>query len=169
VHWTDLNMSFSYPTGSLKQFADVYSRYAHIPRFPADMIGDDGQISPLSNRINLVVDDLKNPGGKIQFSEVVDILYSLPEDRLEDTIGSLIVGISKMNIGVQFYQNVTGSFIDVSMIDGVPLESYWSVDRNVTYVPGVNTEDFFLVAKTNLHYANSTVFVTGIYKPTKEK
>ena len=41
LEWTDLNMSFSYPTGSYNQFSNVYSKWIHLDRYPSDY--HDGQ------------------------------------------------------------------------------------------------------------------------------
>ena len=70
-----------------------------------------------------------------------------------------------MCMGVQFFQNTTASTLNVGKIAGVPLEEYWSVDRNVTYVPEAGTDDFFEVARTNLVYATNYMLAYGVYQP----
>ena len=78
-------------------------------------------------------------------------------------VSSYVIGISEANLGVQFFQNVTGSFINVSKVGGVPLEQYWSKNRDVTYLPEVGSDDYYAVAKTNLYFAGAWVFTSGTY------
>jgi ABC-type transport system substrate-binding protein len=169
LEWTELNMSFSYPTGSFQQFDSVYARYAHLPRYSADYKGENGETSPLANNLKLEFEYLGEGGGTIKFADKISILYSLNENELKDVVGSMVVGLSKLNYGISFYQNVTGSFLNVGMIDGVPLKDYWSQDRNVTYVPEAGTEDFYEVARTNMIFANCVLMTMGIYQPTEAK
>lgn len=165
VGWTDLNMSFGFPTGSFKQFSTDMSKVAHLPRYAVDyMVG--GEISPLAGEVQLTFDDLN--GGSVEFAQMIDIFYSLSGDALANLVGAFTLGISSLNLGVQFYQNVTGSFVNAGYIDGVPLEDRWSVDRNVTYVPEYGTPEFFAVARTNMHFAGIVNLIEGIYQPTKK-
>ena len=49
----------------------------------------------------------------------------------------------------------------------LPFEDIWSETPNVEYVPPVNTEDFFTVARTNLPFAANCNFINGTYQPNK--
>ena len=73
--------------------------------------------------------------------------------------------LANLDLGIQFFQNVTASTLNVGKVSGVPLEEYWSENRNVTYVPEAGTDDFFEVARTNLVYATNYMFIFGVYQP----
>ena len=165
VAWTDLNMSIGYPTGSFKYFADNAAHVAHAPKYPSDLSDKNGNLSPLAGTVNLTFDDLK--GGTVNFSEMLDILYAKEGEELKDLVAAFVIGLSKLNYGVQFYQNAAGAFYNKGMIDGLPLKSYWEKDRNVTYVPGPDDPEFYDAAKINMHFAKCSLITTGVWKPTE--
>lgn len=160
LEWTDLNMSFSYPTGSYLQFRDVYSQWIHVPEYPEDYADNQK-----AGQIKLVFNGLDGDTNTYEFADYINTFYSLPEEELTYLVDVFNLGLAEMNLGVQFFQNVTSSTLNTGMIKGVPLEEYWSENRNVEYVPQAGTEDFYTVAKTNLVYARNNVFITGMYQP----
>lgn len=160
LEWTDLNMSFSYPTGSYNQFSNVYSKWIHLDRYPSDY--HDGQ---KANSLKLEFKGLGDDTKTYAFSDYINSFYSVDEAELTYLVDVFNTGLSEMCLGVQFFQNVTASTINVGRVKGVPLQEYWSVDRNVTYVPPVNTEDFYAVARTNLVFAKNYLLAYGIYQP----
>ena len=160
LEWTDLNMSFSYPTGSYNQFSNIYSKWIHLDRYPSDY--HDGQ---KANSLKLEFKGLGDDTKTYAFSDYINSFYSVDEAELTYLVDVFNTGLSEMCLGVQFFQNVTASTINVGRVKGVPLQEYWSVDRNVTYVPSVNTEDFFAVARTNLVFAKNYLLAFGIYQP----
>lgn len=153
-------MSFSYPTGSYNQFSNVYSKWIHLDRYPSDY--HDGQ---KANSLKLEFKGLGDDTKTYAFSDYINSFYSVDEAELTYLVDVFNTGLSEMCLGVQFFQNVTASTINVGRVKGVPLQEYWSVDRNVTYVPSVNTEDFFAVARTNLVFAKNYLLAFGIYQP----
>ncbi len=160
LEWTDLNMSFSYPTGSYLQFRDIYSQWIHVPEYP-----DNYADKQKAGQIKLVFNGLDGDTNTYEFADYINTFYSLPQEQLTYLVDVFNLGLADMNLGVQFFQNVTSSTLNTGMIKGVPLEEYWSVNQNVEYVPEAGTEDFYTVAKTNLVYARNNVFITGMYQP----
>lgn len=160
LEWTDLNMSFSYPTGSYNQFADVYARWAHVERYPADY--EDAQ---KANAVKLVFNGLDGDTKTYEFADYINSFYSVDKDELTYLVDVFNSGLAGMNLGIQFFQNTTASTLNVGKISGVPLEEYWSKDRNVTYVPAAGTDDFYEVARTNLVYATNYMLAYGVYQP----
>ena len=160
LEWTDLNMSFSYPTGSYNQFSNVYSKWIHLDRYPSDY--HDGQ---KANSLKLEFKGLGDDTKTYAFSDYINSFYSVEQEELTYLVDVFNTGLSEMCLGVQFFQNVTASTINVGRVSGVPLQEYWTMDRNVTYVPAVNTEDFYAVARTNLVFAKNYLLAFGIYQP----
>lgn len=160
LEWTDLNMSFSYPTGSYNQFSNVYSQWIHLDRYPADY--HDPQKAGL---LRLEFNGLDGDTNTYAFADFTNSFYSVDEEELTYLVDVFNTGLSEMCLGIQFFQNVTASTINVGRVKGVPLEEYWSVDRNVTYIPAVGTEDFFAVARTNLPFAKNYLLAYGVYQP----
>lgn len=160
LEWTDLNMSFSYPTGSYNQFSNVYSKWIHLDRYPSDY--HDGQ---KANSLKLEFKGLGDDTKTYAFSDYINSFYSVDQEELTYLVDVFNTGLSEMCLGIQFFQNVTASTINVGRVSGVPLQEYWTVDRNVTYVPAVNTEDFYAVARTNLVFAKNYLLAFGIYQP----
>lgn len=162
LEWTDLNMSFSYPTGSYNQWAAIYSKWIHVDRYPSNY--KDPQ---KAGQVKLIFDGLDGDENTYEFAEYLNSFYSVETDRLQYLVDVFNTGIANLNLGIQFFQNVTASTYNVSHVDGIPFEDRWSVDPNVTYVPAVNTEDFFLVARTNLPFAQNCNFINGAYQPNR--
>ena len=160
LEWTDLNMSFSYPTGSYSQFSSVYSKYCHVPRYPSDYY--DGQ---KAGNVRLTFDGLDGDNKTYEFADYINSFYSVDSDELTYLVDVFNTGLANLSLGIQFFQNVTASTLNVGRIKGVPLEEYWSKDRNVTYVPKQGTDDFYAVARTNLVYATNYLIAYGVYQP----
>ena len=100
-----------------------------------------------------------------EFADYVSTFYSLDGEELTYLVDVFNTGIAKNNYGIQFFQNVTASTLNVARIKGVPLESYWKENRNVAYVPEFGTEDYYNVAFTNLAFANEYMLAYGVYQP----
>lgn len=157
VHWTDLNPTSSFPSGSLEHFQNYMSYVCQLDRYPKTY-----EVIQLQNGLTLPITDLKT-GKTFAYADKMNSFYSQSGEDLENMVSSYVTGISEANLGVQFFQNVTGSFINVSKVGGVPLEQYWSKNRDVTYLPEVGSDDYYAVAKTNLYFAGAWVFTSGTY------
>lgn len=167
VFWTDLNMNFSYPTGTYKYFEGVTSSIIHVNRYPTDY-----NIPALAGQVNEEFDgrgsSFADESGKVNYSTYVNTMFIYNGSDLNQLVDVYNHGFANKLWGVQMYQNVTGSFINASKILGVPLKNYWTTNRNVTFVPGVNTQDFYEVARTNLIFGNGAIVVHGIYQPNAQ-
>ena len=164
LEWTDLNMSFSYPTGSYNQFSSVYARWIHVETYPNNYYD-----TQKAGSVKLVFDGLDGDTNKYEFADYINSFYSIDESELQYLVDVFNTGLSELCLGVQFFQNVTASTLNVGRIKGVPLEEYWSENRNVTYVPQAGTDDFFKVARTNLVYATNYMLAYGYYQPNSAK
>ncbi len=162
LEWTDLNMSFSYPTGSYSQFSSVYSQWVHVERYPTDY--EDPQ---KAGNVKLVFNGLDGDTNTYEFADYINSFYSVDEEELTYLVDVFNTGLAELDLGIQFFQNVTASTLNVGKVSGVPLEEYWQEDRNVTYVPAAGTDDFFEVARTNLVYATNYMFIFGTYQPNR--
>lgn len=160
LEWTDLNMSFSYPTGSYNQFASMYSKWAHIERYPADY--SDTQ---KAGNVKLVFKGLGSDPNEYEFADFINSFYSVDEAGLSYLVDVFNTGIANKHIGIQFFQNVTASTINVGKVKGAPLEEYWMENRNVLYVPEAESDDFYAVARTNFVYATNYLISKGYYQP----
>ena len=173
LFWTSLNLGFSYPSGYLSQFEAVYSKQAHLPHYDA-AYKDPVTGLNFGGRTDLTFEYLgektgTEADGTMKYAQYIDYLYALDEEKFESVIASIFVGLSEYKYGVNFYQNVTGGFYNKAMIDGLPLESYWSNDRNVTYVPALGTQDCNDTAILNKWFGGGVAITNGMLQPTKEK
>lgn len=107
----------------------------------------------------------RDGSGSFYVKDVLSNLYYYSDEELREVLADMIMGTANENLGVQFYQNVTGSFVDTSKIGGLPMEEYFTKERNVTYVPGAGTDEFYEVARTNLIYSQGISFSQGFYEP----
>jgi peptide/nickel transport system substrate-binding protein len=166
VCWTDLNMSFSFPTGSfIYAYKDITAKVLHLPKYTAD----DPETTVIeTNEFDL---DLEKADGSGTFRviDVLDGMYYLNDEELTEVVNDLVLGVSKKNFGVQFYQNVTGSFINIGKLGGVPLQDYLATSRNITYVPNFedDPDNFYAVARLNFHFAYAVPFISGDLYPAR--
>lgn len=157
IYWTDLNMSFSYPTGTYKYFDSLMANVIHVQRYP-----DNYSVPALMGQIDEEFDGrgskFADAQGKVNFSTYINNMYVYEGEDIQALTDIYNNGIANKNWGIQFYQNVTGSFLNIGHIRGIPEENLWKENRNVTVVPEVGTEEFLAVARTNLIYAQGVVF-----------
>ncbi len=167
VNWTDLNMSFSYPTGSfLYVYRDINGPILKFPTFTEEDF-NAGRIEK-KDIGNIALEFEKRDGsGTFYVKDVMGNLYYYSDEELKEVLADMIFGAADQNYGIQFYQNVTGSFVDFTKIDGLPLEDKIKESRNVAYVPEVGTKEFFEVARTNLYFSQGINFSLEFYKPKK--
>jgi len=157
VNWTDLNMSFSYPGGSfVYMYTDINSHILHLER---ETSGDKaGQLKLELNKAD--------GSGTFRVADVYnDLYYIQDESELQSKVADLVVGLSEKNYGIPFYQNTTGSFLNLGMISGTPYMDVLAEGRNITFIPEGGTEDFYKVAEMNFHFAHAATFIYGILEP----
>ncbi len=169
ITWTEINPTLCHPYGSFEQFSSVYGNFIHVPRYTAqDFVQNPELNKSLTGGVKLEFDYLGAEGGKIKFTDKFLLMYSLEGEELENVAASYAVGLSKEMYGVNFYQNVTGLFMNTGMIDGVPLEQYWRGNRNVTYVAEPRTEEAKSVLRVIIDWSDALGMIEGIIKPTSE-
>ncbi len=166
VNWTGLNMTFNYPTGSFKYFySDIDAPILKLPKYE-DADYEQGLCE--KEDIGQIKVQYETDSGEIlEVKDVLANLYSYSETELQDVLYDMMKGASEAMYGVQFYQNVTGSFINTELLDEVPLADEIAKNRNVTLVPEVGTEEFYDVARTNFYFSQGINFSLGFYKPKK--
>jgi len=160
LEWTDLNMSFSYPTGSYTQWANLYSRWIKVDRYPNNSADVQKAGQP-----KLFFSGLGEDTKTYEFADYLNSFYSVPEEELQYLVDVFNTGLADMCLGIQLFQNVTAATYNVGYIKGIPFEDRWSVNSNVDYVPEVDTEDFFTMARTNLPFAGEYNIINGLYQP----
>lgn len=161
--WTDLNMSFSYPTGSfIYCYTDITAKVMQLPKFTKEDAPSEEYIGKYKLEL-----DKADGSGTFRVVDVLDGMYCLSDAELTERVDDLVLGLAKKNYGVQFYQNVTGSFLNCGKIGGLPRQDLLAENRNLTYVPNAeeNPEDFLAFGKLNLHYSYATSFITGGFYP----
>ncbi len=159
-------MSFSFPTGSfIYAYKDITAKVLHLPRFTED---DPSTTVIETNGFDLTLDKADG-SGTFRVIDVLDGMYYLNDDDLTEVVNDLVLGVSKKNYGIQFYQNVTGSFINIGKLGGVPLQEYLETSRNVTYVPNFedDPDNFYAVARLNFDFAYAVPFISGDLYPAR--
>ncbi len=165
VNWTDLNMNFSYPSGSFSyMYNDIDGPVMKLPRFTQEDY-DNGLIEQSDIGALAVKYRQRDGSGDILVKDVISGFYSYSDDELKQVLGDMVLGAAEKDYGIQFYQNVTGSFVNTGTVNGLPLQSEIDKGRNVTKVPEAGTDDFFAVARTNFYFSQGINFSLGLYGP----
>lgn len=158
VNWVELNMSFSYPGGSfIYMYNDINAHILHIPR-----VEEGDRVGMADLTLNKA-----DGSGTFEVADVyTDLYYIIDENELKQKVADLVVGLSEKNYGIPFYQNVTGSFMDLSMLSGTPyLDKVMAEGRNITYIPAGGTEDYDRVAEMNFYFSQAGTLIQGILQP----
>jgi peptide/nickel transport system substrate-binding protein len=168
--WTDLNMSFSFPTGSfIYCYKDMTAGVLHLPKNPNT--GEEGaEDIPIEQRGQLALELEKADGsGTFRVADAIEGMYYLTDEKLKERVDDLVLGLAKKNYGVQFYQNVTGSFINKKVLGGLPLENYLNENNNISYIPQPNEdlENWQAVARLNFYFTYSAAFISGDLYPAE--
>lgn len=156
VAFTELNTYGTHPGGSMKHFFDTLQ--AHVLHLPLDDMGTPND--PGDDVFAIQVESL-NGAGKVKIVDLYKEIYIYEDQQLKDATGAIVLGFSKLNYGVQFYENVTGSYFDVSRIGGLPLVSRFTADRDIKYIPKPSDDDFVAVAKLNMFFTQAGSYANG--------
>lgn len=151
---TDANSYTTHPYGFMKHFFDVLD--AHLLHLPT---------SDVTLRWSL---PLERPGGKgtVDLVDELDKLYLIQDNDLRVATGNIVYGFSKYLYGIQFYENMTGSFFDSSRVWGLPgIAELAKDDRNITYIPKVGDKYFNAIADLNSYYTQGSVYGIGKIYP----
>lgn len=152
VYFTALNPWGSHPGGAMKHlWAQMDAPMMHIPT------NED------TGRYQLILDKA-NGEGTINAFDTYEIIYTLDGSELREATADLVVGFSLKNYGIDFYNNVTGSFFNLDTVANLPLVDKFSQDRNITDIYYYNDVEFESVANLNLFYTQATAYGTGKIK-----
>jgi len=159
LDFNDLNMSFSYPTGSYQQFANIYSRINHLPRYSKT----DSE-KQKADQVILSFNGVGGDNGKYEFADYINSFYYKEGAELNRFVDIFNLGIAEGCYGVQFFENITASTFNSSRISNLPFESKWSVSQDVDYIPTAGTDDFIEIARWNFMYSKSYLWNNGTIK-----
>lgn len=167
ITWTESNPTIRHAYGSLSTFNSAEAAvYAHLPVFHKGDILNTGSAAG-EGMLDLNFKNLKDPDSIIGFSDYMDVLYTLEGDELENITSSIVVGLSEKMYGVNFFQNVTGSFLNTSTIGGIPLKSYWENQHNCAQVFDLSSQEAIDAASMNFFWSDTTKFVDGTLYPNR--
>ena len=151
---TDANSYFTHPYGFMRHFFDVLD--AHMLHLPTSDVTGRWQLT------------LTRPDGMgtVDLMDEIDKLLMIEGDELAEAVGNIVYGFSQYNFGVQFFENVTGSFFNASRVWGLPaVNELCAETRNITYIPQVGDEYFDEFADLNSWYTQGSVLARGLLYP----
>jgi len=163
LNWTDLNMSFSYPTGSfVYAFRDVSFKVIHLPKFPA--FGEAGYEEVPEEYWGDLSVELPTFDGTDTFLLIDKMqgLYALDDAEMQETVDDIITGVASQNWGVPFYQNTCGMFYNTKAFTDLPRKDLWDVDRNIDYIPSgdeADLTDFYAFGRLNIHFSYAATLI----------
>jgi len=135
VYFSELNTYGTHPGGSMKHFFEMIQCGAmHLP------VAEDGRYAA---EVDLL--DQNDPSkslGKVRVMDLYSKIYCTEGATLKQYANSVVLGMSKYNYGVQFYENVTGCFFNLDRIGGLPSEELFTVDRNITFIPQPTDDEY---------------------------
>lgn len=152
---TELNTYGTHPGGSMKHFFEmIQSGVMHLKT------GADGKFS-----IEVDLLDANDPTkslGKVRAIDLYNKIYCTEGAELKQYANSVVLGMSKYNYGVQFYENVSGCYYNLDRIGGLPSVERFTVDRNITFVPDATDDEYAQYVIINNGFSQAVGIVEGI-------
>lgn len=151
---TDANSYTTHPYGFMRHFFDVLD--AHMLHLPT---------SDVTGRWDVTLDRADGMG-TVELIDEIDKLYLVAGDELTRATDNIVYGFAKYNYGIQFFENVTGSFFNTAAVWGLPgLDELAKDCRNITYIPQVGDKYFEEIADLNSYYTQGSVYGLGKIYP----
>ena len=152
---TELNTFGTHPGGSMKHFFEMIQCGAMHLRTDED--------SHWSVQVDLLdANDPTKSLGKVRVWDLYSRIYCCDDIALRQYANSIVLGISRYNWGVEFYENVSGCYYNLDRIGGLPSEELFTVDRNITYIPEPGDDEYKDYVIINPGFAQATAIVEGI-------
>lgn len=152
---TELNTYGTHPGGSMKHFFEmIQCGVMHL------QTGADGKFS-----IEVDLLDANDPSvslGKVRVIDLYNKIYCTEGAELKQYANSVVLGMSKYNYGVQFYENVSGCYFNLDRIGGLPSAERFAVDRNITFVPDATDDEYAQYVIINNGFSQAVGIVEGI-------
>lgn len=155
VAFTELNTFGTHPAGSMKHFFDILQ--AHVLHIPTDT-----NTGKFALQVDLLdPHDKTQSTGKIDCYTVYQNLYSYEGTELTNYVDSIVLGYSKLNYGIQFFENVTGSYFDASRVAGLPAADLMAVSRDILTIPDFFEEEYIQFAMLNAAFTQAGPIAYG--------
>lgn len=147
---TDANSYTTHPYGFMRHFFDVLD--AHMLHLP---------VSDVTNRWDITL-QRADGRGTVELIDEIDKLYLVTDAELVEATDNIVYGFSQYNYGLQFFENVTGSFFNSDTVWGLPaLDELAKDSRNITYIPQMGDKYFVEIADLNSYYTQGSVYGLG--------
>lgn len=155
IAFTELNTFGTHPAGAMKHFFDILQ--AHVLHLETD---------EATGKFSLEIDLLSQADktqmlGKTNCYSLYQRLYLYEGTELENYVDSIVLGFSKLNYGVQFFENVTGSYFDASRVGGLPSADLMAETRNLEILPDYFEENYAKYAILNAYFTQAAPVATG--------
>ena len=135
VYFSELNTYGTHPGGSMKHFFEmIQCGVMHLP------IAEDGRYAAEVDLLD--VNDPSKSLGKVRVMDLYSKIYCTDGATLKQYANSVVLGMSKYNYGVQFFENVTGCFFNADRIGGLPSVELFTQDRNITFIPQPSDDEY---------------------------
>ena len=152
---TELNTYGTHPGGSMKHFFEMIQAGAmHLPT------DEDGKYSVTVDLLD--VNDPTVSLGKVRAWDLYSNIYCCGDVTLKQYTNSIVLGMSKYNYGIEFYENVSGAYFNLDTVGGLPSEELFTVDRDITFIPEPTDEEYSEYVIINNGFAQAVAVVEGI-------
>lgn len=149
IYFTALNSWGNHPGGAFKHmYSQMDAAMMHIP-----INENDGHFSLVLNKAD--------GSGTVRAWDLYEKIYTYSGNKLREVTADLTVGLAEKNYGVNFYDNVTGSFFNLDMVGNLPCSELFEQDRNITKIFNYDDAEFNAIQNLNMFYGQATAYSTG--------
>lgn len=153
LYFTALNSWGNHPGGAFKHlYSQMDAAMMHLP-----VSESDGHYSLILNKAD--------GSGTFRAWDAYEKIYTYSGSKLREVTADLAVGFAEKNYGVNFYNNVTGSFFNLDRIGNLPCSNLFAEDRNITKIFTYDDPEYQAIQNLNLYFGQATAYSLGRIVP----
>ncbi len=153
LYFTALNSWGNHPGGAFKHlYSQMDAAMMHLP-----VSESDGHYTLVLNKAD--------GSGTFRAWNAYEKIYTYSGSKLREITADLAVGFAEKNYGVNFYNNVTGSFFNLDRIGNLPCADLFAENRNITKIFTYDDPDYASVQNLNLYFGQATAYSLGRIVP----
>ena len=153
LYFTALNSWGNHPGGAFKHlYSQMDAAMMHLP-----VSESDGHYTLVLNKAD--------GSGTFRAWSAYEKIYTYSGSKLREVTADLAVGFAEKNYGVNFYNNVTGSFFNLDRIANLPCADLFAENRNITKIFTYDDPDYASVQNLNRYFGQATAYSLGRILP----
>ncbi len=147
---TSYNASYNYPSACFNEFYN-------------SGIGATANLKYLKDEVLTGYNDQR-----FTPADCIDALLTYSGEQLTNAVDNLVLGIARLNVGINMFQESSGGLYNSSKIAGLPFPDKIAENHDIQYVPENGSEDHIELLYTILFYDHGAALYNGRLYPASK-